>query len=75
MLERLPSAFRELFPGRESSCGSTFRSVLDIFSFFSYWTTHMLFDSTEWRPGRRSVDGRGGATRTMDRELAPVRIK
>ena len=27
------------------------------------------------RPGRRSVDGRGGATREMDRELAPVRIK
>ena len=28
-----------------------------------------------WRPGRRSTDGRGGATREMDRELAPVRIK
>ena len=55
MLERLPSAFRELFPGRESSCGSTFRSVLDIFSFFSYWTTHMLFDSTECASLRRSL--------------------
>ena len=25
--------------------------------------------------GRRSVDGRGVATRGMDRELAPVRLK
>ena len=32
-------------------------------------------EGRRWRPGRRSTDGRGGATREMDRELAPVRIK
>ena len=51
-------------------CCSTFRSVLDIFSLFSYWTTHMLFDSTE-RINKPEVE----KLESIDPELAKQEIR